>query len=266
MKNSETIVTQWDEVCWGWRSESDDPGEKARIDSALTNILTRFQRPLTTLFAKRWHNFNADLSYQAVDAEAEEMYASFVVYVIERRKQIFRSADPAKGKLRTFLYTVAWRFANGYLSRQAKIPTATEIIDNWGGHGRTPEEEYEIDYVNTLINRSLKKLKAINLENYRLLKARYFADETPSISELAQKFCGLDAWEDVDKRKKIENSVSQKLSRTRRMFFELLQSEVRETIRNAEPEETEWQMQEEMEVIRRHIGAVSMDLSSNINM
>jgi len=249
--------TQWSEIHKAASTDLDSPEKQA----ALNKILQRFRQPLLVLFSKRLKDFH--VHYSANHAEnTEDMLGEFYLYLLERRKTIFSAVDKNKGKLRTFLYTIAWRFANDYLRKEASSRSISDFdLSIMEDSAIRTYDKYEIEYVNVLVNRALSRLKASEAQTYRLFKKKYFAQPPLSAKEIALHI-GLIAPHQANDPTivvKAENNINKKLSRGRRMFFEFIREEVIATL--ADEEETS--IEEEMQMLRQHIGDISLSITAN---
>ncbi|BBM84669.1 RNA polymerase sigma factor [Candidatus Uabimicrobium amorphum] len=247
--------TQWSEIHKAAATDLDSPEKQA----ALNNILKRFEKPLLILFSKRLRDFHTQNSRNHHE-NTEEMLAEFYLYLLERRQKIFTNVDQNKGKLRTFLYTIAWRFANDYLGKQAsQTPTFDHDFSLKEDNAPQIYDKYEVEYVNVLVNRALSRLKAYEKKIYHLFKKKYFSQPPLSSKEIALQLKILDPQQAQDGAAvtKAENNINKQLSRGRRMFFEFIREEVSATL----VQQNEELLEEEMCMLRKHIGDISLAIT-----
>ena len=248
--------TQWSEIHKAASTNLDSPEKQ----TALNNILKRFEKPLLVLFSKRLRDFHTHNSFNHHE-NTQEMLAEFYLYLLERRQKIFTQVDKNKGKLRTFLYTVAWRFANDYLG---KLASQTKALDHDFSlqEDNSPQiyEKYEIEYVNVLVNRALSRLKACEQQVYYLFKKKYFSQPPLSAKEIALHLKILDEQQIKNRTAviKAENNINKQLSRGRRMFFEFIREEITATLTDIDENIVE----EEMQMLKQHIGDISLAITN----
>lgn len=199
-------------------------------DQALVSILQRFQTPVTNLFQRQFRKRGyGDQNY------AQDMFAQFCVYVLENRKKIFRSADPEKGKLRSFVFTIAAR----YFQRKVKdVVHKTVFIDPKTIESSFSQDnvelDFEIDYVQELINLSLNRLKQKDKTKdkimFHMFKYKFFAKQNKKITafDLAKIFG--ESCDDDKEKKKAEDRIYQRLKTAKKLFAEILLDEIRETL------------------------------------
>ncbi|WP_372364702.1 RNA polymerase sigma factor [Candidatus Uabimicrobium sp. HlEnr_7] len=244
--------TQWSEI---QKIAASDFNSENQI--ALTNIIKRFQKPLRLLFSKRLMGFYKNQTRNHSD-DTEEMLAEFYLYLLEKRQSIFSRVDKNKGKLRTFLYTIAWRFSNDYLGTLVpKTKTQNNDFLQLASKETDAYQKYEIEYVNVLVNRALSRLKAFERNTYHLFKKKYFSHL--SAKNIAIEMNILDERETNDSLEvaRAENNINKKLSRGRHLFFEFIKEEIIATLPNRE----ERLLEEEMQMLKKHIGDISLEIT-----
>ena len=220
--------TDWNQVKQAALSTCYDPG-KQKINLALVDILQRFEVPLGRYFARR-------LGCCYPSEQQEEIYAEFCVHVIQSRKKIFRQADPT-GKLQSYLYAIAWSFANRYLGKQRRAASAQEEIVGVSLRENTPLEEIENreqdEYARMILGLTLTRLKNHDRAKYELLSYKYFTGtQAPSAREIAVILGMLSS--DLARNEpplpevsRCENAIYQRLTRARNTFFQLMEQEIR---------------------------------------
>lgn len=226
--------TDWDIVSKAGWSTSHDP-HKEKINFALSEILARFEIPLGKYFARR-------IGCYYESEQREEIYAAFCMHLIEKRKKIFRKASPS-GKLQSYLYAIAWSFANRYIAKQKQQENGHLFIENEASSKIIPplevEKQEEREYILMIFGLALKKLRQEDQAKYELLYCKYFmGDSAPHALNIAQKF-GIFPENSNEKNEnlRIENLIHQRLSRARKTFFHIVEQEIRFTLQSLDKNE-----------------------------
>ncbi|BBM86617.1 hypothetical protein [Candidatus Uabimicrobium amorphum] len=201
-------------------------------DEALLSILQRFQSPITNLFSRQFRKMGYyDKNY------AQDMFAQFFSYILENRKKIFRSADPEKGKLRNLMFTIATRY---FQKKVSMYVNATVFLDpkvmEAGFSHDTTEVDFEIDYVETLMNSTLVKLKEQDKSTdkimFRMFQYKFFSKEKSKktafdvaifFNEISEECSSIE-------KKKVEDRIYQRMKTAKALFETILLQEIRETL------------------------------------
>jgi hypothetical protein len=192
---------------------------REKINPAIAFIFQRFQAPITHSFARTLGN-NLE--------KAEEYFAEFSVYLIENRKQIFRGFDPQKGSLQSYLYKIAHRLLT---RKKEALPVSLESLLETESPQLTPDQVYERDCVNTMLNLAMKALKVKNQEGYALLKVKYLSGEKIHSRDLAIEGGKLDPQEsDKETIKKAQNLMDQQISKARKDLKAILERKIQKTV------------------------------------
>lgn len=191
---------------------------KEKINTALTFIFQRFQIPITHSFARVLGNME----------KAEERFADFSMYLIENRKQIFRGFNAEKGSLQSYLYKIAHR----HLARKKeKQEVALEdLLGTLSSSEFTPDQIYEAECVDILINLAMQTLKLKNAEGYQLLRAKYLSEEKLSSLEIALRFGKLSPTEDDKEQKRAQNLVDKLIGNARKDLREIIERKLQNSL------------------------------------
>ncbi|WP_372367340.1 hypothetical protein [Candidatus Uabimicrobium sp. HlEnr_7] len=201
-------------------------------DEALLSIFQRFQSPITNLFSRQFRKMGYyDKNY------AQDMFAQFFSYVFENRKKIFRSADPEKGKLRNLMFTIATRYFQKKVSMYVNTTVFLDpkVMEANFSHDTT-ELDFEIDYVETLMNSTLVKLKDQDRSTdkimFRMFQYKFFSKENnkKTAFDLAVFFNEISEECSNIEKKKVEDRIYQRMKTAKDLFATILLQEIRETL------------------------------------
>lgn len=225
-------------------------------DQAIISILERFQKPLIQLF-RRYAGKQDLFSKQC----AEDVFDDFSAYVFENRKKIFRKADPKKGKLRNYIYTIALRF---FQRNQKKyflpfVPLDTYIP--FYQSNASIDKDFEVDYVQSVVHYALAKLKRcsrLREENtYRMFYRKFF-DSSGKVTaiDLAKESGEFPESCSLEEQEKIAARIHQRLHKARELFHKFLVQEIKTTLMLESHEEIP---EEEKQIFCDYIHWISMD-------
>jgi RNA polymerase sigma-70 factor (ECF subfamily) len=215
--------TRWSIVAAAGQARS------AARDAAISTLVHAYWQPLYAYLRRTGHSA----------ADAQDLVQEFFVTLLE--KNYLESADPERGRFRTFLLTLLKRFA----ARQRERSTA---VKRGGGQrvlsldfasaeqqctlepadGRTPEREFERRWALTLLDRVLSRLGAEYAargrgELFQLCRASLTGDTgTPSYALIATEL-GLS-----------EGAIKVTVHRMRQRYRELLRDEIEQTVASAD--------------------------------
>ncbi|MEZ6042653.1 MAG: sigma-70 family RNA polymerase sigma factor [Planctomycetaceae bacterium] len=232
-------TTCWSIVLAAGRGES--PGTSAR---ALETLCQTYWLPVYRYFCRRVANTH----------DAQDLAQSFFAELLSR--QAIQTADPGRGRFRTFLLTACQRFLSNYyrnlhrIKRGGQVATLSlnfesaenelqiEAVDE-----ETAERIFEHEWALALLQAVLDLLRDEycakgKLDLFEMLKLTVTDVQCCRYAEIAEQL-GMQ-----------ENAVKVAAHRLKLRFRELLRSEIAQTVQRAEEVEDE---------IRRLFSAVSMN-------
>jgi RNA polymerase sigma factor (sigma-70 family) len=218
--------------------------ERIRINAALSNIYNRFKGPLTKSFAQRLaHN----------QERAEEKFADFMSYLIENRKPIFRRFDPEKGRLQNYIYQIAHRFLSKNL--QTNKVSIEDILERQSKEFG-PDQLYEAECANSLINLAMKELQQKHPEWHRLLHLKYLSgtEETLKSRDLAIQLGKLKPEASAEEVKRAQNAIDQLIRKAKKEVVELLKFHLHNEVDNQEID-----LEEELRTLIPYISWISIE-------
>jgi RNA polymerase sigma-70 factor (ECF subfamily) len=184
-------------------------------------------------------------NHEAAKDLTQEFFALFL------EKNFLKSVDREKGRFRTFLLTALSRFLmNAYARDQAlkrggglkPLQSLEALKDEEAGRGYEPaegetaEEVFNRNFARALLARVFERLKAACERDrkpvyYELLRAQFFdtgpGGSRPSYQDLASKF------------RLTETDITNFLHRAKRLYRDLLRSEIRSYVSSDEEVEEE---------------------------
>lgn len=195
------------------------------------------QAALSALCEDYWYPLYAFARRSGKSAhDAQDVTQGFFWYVV--KKNLFASADPNLGRMRTFLLQAFRRYLTGQYYRESAQKRGGGMVicslDHVDGEDRyatepvdelTPEAVFENAWAHTVIANSMKKLEALESAAgrgtlFRELSVFLALDgHDPGASLQAAKNLGAS-----------EGAVRQNILRLRRRFRDLLRQEVAETL------------------------------------
>ncbi|MGB0991620.1 MAG: RNA polymerase sigma factor [Akkermansiaceae bacterium] len=200
------------------REESPDVARRA-----LNELCEIYWRPLY-VYAR---------GFGRVSEDAEDMVQGFLVHGVEHA--LFSTADPGKGKMRSFLLTAFKRYMRDEWVKQNAIKRGggTEMLDFSSeerclqGTVEDPAKEYDRRWAVQVVDESSRKIKD-----------RYEADGKLALYEAISPVLAGDlerAYIDVaDELEMSESAVKVAVHRLRKRFAETLREEVQQTLDEGE--------------------------------
>ena len=148
-----------------------NPTRWSLVASVRSGVAERVAAAMETLCAAYWYPLYAYARRSGQDPEAaRDLTQAFFARVIE--KEFFAQADPARGRLRTFLLTAMQRFLHDDWRKQQRVKrgsgVATLSIDEAQAEGLyarepadtlTPEAIYHRRWALTLLERTMTRLR-----------------------------------------------------------------------------------------------------------
>ncbi len=193
------------------------------------------QRALGELCQSYWYPLYAYArrAGQSVD-DAEDLVQSFFAKLLE--KHYLESADPSKGRLRTFLLTAMKRFmANEWRNQHTlkrgggvevfsiDVDEAEESYKHEPVEATTPEDLYERQWINTLLKAAVDKLRASYAERGRAEQFDFMREHLDSDGEAGYAELGR-------QMNLSENAARAAVHRLRQQYKVALQDQIRETL------------------------------------
>ncbi|MEK7794539.1 MAG: sigma-70 family RNA polymerase sigma factor [Candidatus Hydrogenedentota bacterium] len=224
-------------VAAGQRGGRDGPG-------ALEELCKVYWAPIYAFIRRKGYSTEA----------AEDLTQGFLTSLIERNS--LSSADPVRGKFRTFLLACVQNYLAKELRRENTEKRGGKVIFTplrgldqierlaiQAAHDRTPEQSFERQWALTVLAQSLKRLE----ENW---KKKGKAEEFEALKPVLTGELGKVPYGELAERlKRTPNAVKILVHRLRTNFGQVLREEIAQTL--TENEDTDAELRYLLEVLQK---------------
>lgn len=210
----------------------------SQADAALAELCRRYRAPVLAFLRRNGQSA----------ADAEDLAQGFFVKLLEQRFD--RTADPARGRFRSFLLGALRHYLSDCLDAQqaqrrgggAAHADIAEDADSLADTGRTPEQAFDHEFALVMVDRAMVRLRdeaaaAGYADRHALLAPLLLESREPGALEQAAQSLGLRA-----------NTLAVMLSRWRERLSQLIREELLETL--ADPAHVDDEMRALRAVLR----------------